>query len=194
MLLQLKDRLNDNSTILFLQRGMDVFETVNEKVFPDLRSRPNYLPGIFCHRIRSTSPKERDVPGINPDTLHSLAETVGELKTEAGYFVLNRIADGTLLVDNAGTYPEGQETPKRRKAVEYFLNVLLSAKELGTELIDPKLGQHIRLRDAAVSSVVQLMSVKYECVHGDIIKTKERIEVVRQLLQEAASVVQPFID
>jgi ketopantoate reductase len=190
-LLQLKDRLNENSTILFTQRGMGFLEDVNEKVFPNSRPRPNYLSGLLYHAVGST----RERPGTNSDILQFLAKASieSDFSDWASSFIFDHKADGKMLVSKAGIYPKGRETPKRRKAVEYLLNVLISAKKLGVELLEPQEMRHIRIKDTVVCSVVHSLSVKYNCLNGNVIKTEEQIEHARILLREAASVVQNWL-
>jgi ketopantoate reductase len=49
-LLTYKERLKQDSTILFTQKGMGIMEMVNEQVFPDPSSGPNYMTGILSHQ------------------------------------------------------------------------------------------------------------------------------------------------
>jgi len=191
---RLKDRLNENSTILFTQRGMGYLEDAN-KVFPNPISRPSYLPGVLYHSCYSAPGKEKDQPGTRSDILQFIAKASidSDNSISTCSFIFHHKADGKMLVSKAGIYPKGQETPKRRKAVEYLLNVLISAKKLGVDLLEPRELRHVRIKDAVVCSVVHSLSVKYNCVNGDVIKTEERIEYARKLLREAASVVQNWL-
>ena len=44
-------RLCRDSTITFLQNGMGQIDEVNQKVFPDIQTRPNYVVGVISHGI-----------------------------------------------------------------------------------------------------------------------------------------------
>ncbi|KAI9779854.1 MAG: hypothetical protein M1839_007167 [Geoglossum umbratile] len=46
-----KDRLCSESTILLLQAGMGLVEEINEKLFPDRETRPNYMLGVTSHKL-----------------------------------------------------------------------------------------------------------------------------------------------
>lgn len=46
---RVRHRLNRDSTICFLQNGMGVIDDVNEQLFPDPATRPNYVQGIISH-------------------------------------------------------------------------------------------------------------------------------------------------
>ena len=52
-LLAVKHRLRPESTICFLQNGMGILDHVNEHVFPDPETRPNYILGIVTHGANS---------------------------------------------------------------------------------------------------------------------------------------------
>lgn len=49
-------RLSLDSNILFLQNGSGMIEEVNEHLFPDALSRPNYLIGVISHGVTLNSP------------------------------------------------------------------------------------------------------------------------------------------
>ncbi|PWY82251.1 putative 2-dehydropantoate 2-reductase [Aspergillus heteromorphus CBS 117.55] len=46
-----RHRLTPESTVLFLQNGMGVIEEINEKLFPDPQTRPNYMQGLISHGL-----------------------------------------------------------------------------------------------------------------------------------------------
>jgi 2-dehydropantoate 2-reductase len=46
---RIKDRLLPTSTICFLQNGMGIIDEMNEKLFPNPSTRPNYAQGIITH-------------------------------------------------------------------------------------------------------------------------------------------------
>jgi 2-dehydropantoate 2-reductase len=52
----LKNRLSRDSNILFLQNGSGQIEDVNEQLFPDPATRPNYLIGVISHGVITLSP------------------------------------------------------------------------------------------------------------------------------------------
>lgn len=49
-------RLTHDSSILFLQNGMGVLDEVNQKIFPDEKSRPTYMVGVVSHGLYSKRP------------------------------------------------------------------------------------------------------------------------------------------
>jgi len=55
-LLNIRHRLQPESSILFLQNGMGIIDQVNTEVFPDPTTRPNYMLGIISHGVYSQGP------------------------------------------------------------------------------------------------------------------------------------------
>ena len=49
-------RLSQDSSILFLQNGVGMLDELNEKLFPDVETRPNYIVGIISHGINRSKP------------------------------------------------------------------------------------------------------------------------------------------
>jgi 2-dehydropantoate 2-reductase len=49
-------RLTPKSSIMFLQNGAGMIEDVNQHLFPDLISRPNYITGVISHGVTLNSP------------------------------------------------------------------------------------------------------------------------------------------
>ncbi|KAF4459400.1 2-dehydropantoate 2-reductase [Fusarium albosuccineum] len=52
----LKHRLSASSYVLFLQNGTGVIEDVNEHVFTEEETRPNYITGVTSHGVTLNSP------------------------------------------------------------------------------------------------------------------------------------------
>ena len=52
----LKERLTAESTILFLQNGSGMIEEVNEHLFTDPETRPNYITGVISHGVSMDAP------------------------------------------------------------------------------------------------------------------------------------------
>ncbi|KAJ5860482.1 uncharacterized protein N7529_007792 [Penicillium soppii] len=61
----LKHRLGRNSTICFFQNGMGQIEELNERIFKNHSTRPDYLSGIVRHGVYMKSPTEAVLSGVN---------------------------------------------------------------------------------------------------------------------------------
>lgn len=53
-LMAIRHRLGRKSTIFILNNGLGLVERINEKVFPDFRTRPTYILGNMSHNLQST--------------------------------------------------------------------------------------------------------------------------------------------
>ncbi|KLJ11232.1 2-dehydropantoate 2-reductase [Blastomyces silverae] len=52
----LRHRLNQHSTILFLQNGSGMMDEASEKLFADPKTQPNYLMGVISHGVGLNTP------------------------------------------------------------------------------------------------------------------------------------------
>ncbi|KAF2018589.1 putative 2-dehydropantoate 2-reductase family protein [Aaosphaeria arxii CBS 175.79] len=52
----LGSRLNQNSTVMFLQNGAGMIEDVNKHLFQDPKLRPNYITGVISHGVTMNKP------------------------------------------------------------------------------------------------------------------------------------------
>lgn len=189
-LLTYKERLKQDSTILFTQKGMGIMEMVNEQVFPDPSSRPNYMAGILSHQLWSD-----DDNTIKPDLLsHSLNQqhSGAEEHIQRNSLTVKHTPRGCLLL--GPVVPVEGETPKqaakRQRRANYFVSALLGAEALRTRRLDERRLLFYRLRDVAINSVVWPMTVRYSCYQGGILENDERRAHARSRLREAARVVQ----
>jgi len=53
-LMAIRHRLGIKSTVFILNNGLGLVERINEKVFPDFRTRPTYILGNMTHNLQST--------------------------------------------------------------------------------------------------------------------------------------------
>jgi len=177
-LLTYKERLKQDSTILFTQKGMGIMEMVNEQVFPDPSSGPNYMAGILSHQHWS----ESDNTQFSGAEKHIQRNSLTIKHTPRGYLLLGPV------VPVEGETPE--QAVKRQRRANYFVSALLGAESLGARRLDERRLLFYRLRDVAINSVIWPMTVRYSCYQGGILENDERRAHARSRLREAARVVQ----
>ncbi|KAJ5204820.1 uncharacterized protein N7498_005699 [Penicillium cinerascens] len=61
----IKHRLGRHSTICLFQNGMGQIDDLNERIFPDVSTRPTYMLGIMRHGVYMRSPTEAILAGAN---------------------------------------------------------------------------------------------------------------------------------
>lgn len=168
-----KHRLTRDSTILFLQNGLGLQEEVNEKVFPDPETRPNYLVGTITHAIYRLQHFKIVHAGMgttilgmaNPGSQEN-AQTQTEKGTQSEY--------------------DNDETPATSR---HLLHTLIRTPALTAVYFDhARLLQH-RLEKLAMNAVINPLTVIYDCHNGGLLYNYHVTRVMRLLLIEISAVI-----
>lgn len=163
----IKDRLTRRSTIVFLQNGMGTVDEVNEKLFPDIETRPNYMLGIITHGVNS----ERPFSAIH----------AGMGTTALGYLSRDPLPD-----THKDGYRLSQEMPQTAR---YLLRTLTRTPLLAavgfsqTDLIQ------LQLEKLAVNAIVNPLTVMLDSKNGDVLPNFAMTRVMRLLLSEISLVI-----
>jgi ketopantoate reductase len=187
-----KHRLNRDSTILFTQKGMGIMEMVNEQIFPNPKTRPTYIPGIFSHAVWQS-----DDHATHPDVLSREMElriSGAEASVNQNSLSVKHGPFGNLLLGPVAPV-EGETVRQgldRQRSANYFISALLAATSLRTRCVSADLLLFYRLRDLAVASVVGPSTVRYNCHNGGLLVNEERVAHVESRLREATRVVQAY--
>lgn len=186
-----KHRLNRDSTILFTQKGMRIMEMVNEQVFPDPKTRPTYIPGIFSHAVWKS-----DDHATSPDFAHEmeLGSSGLEASVPSKKLSVKHSPFGSLILGPVAPV-EGEKVMqrvRRQQSANYFVSALLAAPSLRARCLPAHLLLRIRLRDLAANSVVGPSTVRFQCHNGGLLANEERIAHLQSRLREAARIVQTF--
>lgn len=92
----IKHRLSHASTILFAQNGMGTIEEVNEVVFPDASSRPNYLSCVVSHGVYGLGPFRIVHAGLGTVSLGRVEAS--SLDTSQSRYLLEQVVHAPDLV------------------------------------------------------------------------------------------------
>lgn len=178
---------------------MMIQEMVNTEVFPDPKTRPNYMIGTFTHNIL-TRVKSRGYSSSDylSDPLDFLIEQyVFEEKGWIGgedEINLHSEAPAKLTLSPVVRFPEESEKEykERQKSSMYLTDTLLSAKKhLNTEYI-ASADRHRRIRwlRTASQAVVFPMTVMFNCHNRGVLDPDPtRRNVFKQLVAEAAAII-----
>ncbi len=153
-------RLGRDSTILFLQNGMGMVEEVNEKVFPDERTRPNYVVGVISHGIYPRGPFSVVHAGMGTTAIGLLPRNPGQLQKE-GY------------------------TPSAR----HLLRTLTRTPVLAAVSFAPTDLLQMQLEKLVVNSIINPLTVMFDCRNGEILYNASISRVMRLLLAEISLVI-----
>ncbi|GKZ33171.1 hypothetical protein AbraIFM66950_002960 [Aspergillus brasiliensis] len=126
----LRSRLNRASTILFLQNGCGMIDEVNEHLFPDPRTRPNYLTGVISHGVTLASPFNAIHTGASAISLglvpreHSPSSPHTTTITETGEpeYMLHNIPRSPRLSARFYSFPDVFQIQLEKLAVNAFCN------------------------------------------------------------------------
>jgi len=162
-----KDRLTRQSTILFLQNGMGMIEEVNEKLFPDVETRPNYMLGIITHGVHSQKPFSAVHAGMGTTALGLLPRYPLRPASEDGEKVSEKWAPSSRYLLRTLT-----RTP-----------VLAAVGFSTTDLMQ------LQLEKLAINAIINPLTVMLDAKNGDILSNFAMTRVMRLLLSEISLVI-----
>lgn len=160
-------RLNHRSTIVFLQSGMGVLDEVNQKLFEDAETRPNYILGIVTHAVYTVGPFSVRHSGM-------------------GTTALGVVPRFPLEPSSAG--------PENRKEVwaptsRYLLRTLTRTPVLAAVGFSPTDLMLLQLDKLTVIAVMDSLTVMFDCKNGHLLFNDAVTRVMRLLLSEISLVV-----
>ncbi|MCJ1248618.1 hypothetical protein MMC30_005836 [Trapelia coarctata] len=162
-------RLTSESTILFLQNGMGIIQEVNEKVFPDADTRPSYMVGLSSYRLHSEGQFAISKHGVGTMALGSLS----------GSPPLS--ADPSDSMQRSGN----KVTPSTR----YLLRTITRTPVLAAMGLAPIDLFQLQLERLVVHSIIDPLTVMFDCKNGELLDNRAITRVMRLLLLESSLVI-----
>ena len=160
-------RLNQNSTIVFLQNGMGMLEEVNEQIFKDVETRPNYILGIVTHRLYPEEPFSIRHAGMGTTALGVVQR-----------LPLERSLDGARKRNDVWA-----------PTCRYLLRTLTRTPVLAAVGFSPTDLILLQLDKLATSAVIHPLTVMFDCKNGDLLYNDAVARVIRLLLSEISLVI-----
>ena len=162
-------RLNRQSTIVFLQNGMGILEEINDNVFPDIGTRPNYMLGILSHGLYEVSTFKTVHAGIGTTALG-------------------------LLPRGSQTNSTEIKQPRRSPAVlpassRYLLRTLTRSPALVAVGFHPADLLQLQIEKLAINAIINPLTVIFDCTNGDLRFNFAITRVMRLLLSEISLVI-----
>lgn len=164
-----KHRLLPTSCICFLQNGMGVVDQINKEIFPDPKTRPNYVQGIVSHGLNSTS---KDSPFF---TRHAGHGTIG----------LGMLPRESAKDDQQNPTDSAEPPPSSR----YLIRTLTRTPVLAAVGLPPLELLQQQLEKLAVNAVLNPMTVILDAPNGSILWNFALTRTVRLLLGEISLVL-----
>ena len=166
-LARVASRLTRHSTILFLQNGMGMLDEVNDQLFPDIETRPNYMAGVITHGLFAEKPFKVVLDGI-----------------------------GTIAMGALPRYPMGpldlsadrSRIPMAPSSL-YLLRTLTRTPVLGAVGFAPSELLQYQLEKLAMNAIINPLTVMFDCNNGELLSNLHITRVVRLLLSEISLVI-----
>ena len=160
-------RLTHDSTVLFLQNGMGMVDEVNEKIFPDEKTRPTYVVASISHQVDSRPPNPFSVnhTGMGTTALGILPRrSMHRFRTVGG---LDKVAF----------------------SARHLLRTLTRIPELAAVGFIPTDMLQWQLEQLAIAAIIGPLTTLVNCRRGEIFDVVHLIRTTRLLLSEISLVI-----
>ncbi|KAL8644460.1 MAG: hypothetical protein Q9210_007246 [Variospora velana] len=152
-------RLTPQSSILFIQNGMGVIEEVNDLVFPDPVTRPQYVLGITSHGVYRKKPFNLVHGGHGTTALAILPRDIEEVK------------------------------PDFESSALYLLRTMTRTPALAAVGFAPTDLLQLQMEKLAVNAIINPLTALMGCLNGDLLHRSSISRVTRLLLAEISIVI-----
>ncbi|KAI4270617.1 MAG: hypothetical protein L6R35_006601, partial [Caloplaca aegaea] len=152
-------RLTPQSSILFIQNGMGVIEEVNDLVFPDPVTRPQYVLGITSHGVYRKQPFNLVHSGHGTTALAILPRDIEEVK------------------------------PDFESSALYLLRTITRTPALAAVGFAPTDLLQLQMEKLAVNAIINPLTALMGCLNGDLLHRTSISRVMRLLLAEISIVI-----
>jgi 2-dehydropantoate 2-reductase len=158
-----KDRLNHQTQILFIQNGMGVPEEVSAKVFPIKEQRPGYSLGITSHGINSTVPFTITHAGRGSTSL------------------------ATLPPDTPEAPPPGPTGPPTSS--NYLLRTLTQSPQLQAREHPYADFLQLQAEKLAINATINPLSAMLNCRNGQLLQNAHTTSLAHLLIAEISQLI-----
>lgn len=175
-----RHRLTPKSTILFMHNGMGVQDEVNQKIFPEPNTRPNYMLGIISHGLYRLKSFDVAHAGVGTTVLGIIQSNTQSTSLE-----------GAEQQTSAATEENEADETKHpwAESSRYILKLLCRTPALvATSTNKTNLTQY-QLEKLAMNAVVNPLTVMMDCVNGDLLYNYNVSRIQRLLLIEISAVI-----
>ena len=174
-----KSRLLPTSTLCFLQNGMGVIDDVNEQLFPDPATRPNYMQGIITHGANVPPQKAEQDPFY---AVHAGKGTIA-------LGLLPREGPSAVKPDNDAADVKDVKDDKWAPSSRYLLRTLARSPVLCAIGFTPTELLQQQLEKLVVNSVLNPLTAIVDNRNGSILHNFPLTRTMRLLLAETSHVI-----
>lgn len=131
-------RLNRDSNILFLQNGVGMIDAINEQLFSDSHSRPNYLSGVISHGVTLNKSFDITHTGFSATSIGAVprgdADT-GIIPDSQSRYLLDTLPRSTTLNATSYCYTDILKIQLEKLAVNAFCNPICALNNARNEFL-----------------------------------------------------------
>jgi len=166
----IRHRLDNQSTVCFINDGLGIVEEVNNSIFPQTDSRPFYMQGRNSHNIR-------------PIDNHKFS-IIEQEKGDLSFTICNRTVEGDWIAPKiVKTHMEWGPSAR------YILRRFSSHPELRATGYHKLQFLEKHLLKAAIHSILGPSSVMFDCFCNELLYNRSISEFATSLLEEISSVL-----
>ncbi|KAF2163021.1 hypothetical protein M409DRAFT_68665 [Zasmidium cellare ATCC 36951] len=185
---RIRHRLNRDSTICFLQNGMGVIDDVNEQLFPDPATRPNYVQGIISHGANVPPEMAERDPFFVVHAGHGTL-SLGAIPREPTTATADRPPTPTGFgTDNDGHMSESQ-IEEWSPSARYMLRTLTRTPVLCAVGFTPIELLQLQLEKLAVNSIMNPLTSLIDNRNGALLYNFPLSRTMRLMLAETSLVM-----
>lgn len=177
-LVRVAHRLGPDSTICFLQNGMGIIDEVNEKIFSDPKTRPNYMQGIITH-------------GMNTPPEIMARDPFYAVHGGQGTISIGLLPRGKLSkeeITEQGKNPKALKEDQWPASAQYLFKTLLSSPVIAAQGITATELLQQQLEKLAVNAVINPLTAVLGGPNGTIIEFGPLRATIDLLLGEITKV------
>ncbi|KAJ5693153.1 2-dehydropantoate 2-reductase (Ketopantoate reductase) (KPA reductase) (KPR) [Penicillium macrosclerotiorum] len=134
----LANRLNRDSNILFLQNGAGMIEAINDRLFTDPHSRPNYLIGVISHGVTLNKSFDITHTGFSATSLGPVPRDsldFGAISKSQSNYLLDILPQSTTLNATSYFYTDILQIQLEKLAVNAFCNPVCALNDAKNEFL-----------------------------------------------------------
>ena len=152
-------RLTAESCIVFLQNGMGIVDEINERVFPDSTTRPQYMLGVISHGVYHTGRFSLVHAGLGTTALTILPRDIHQVK------------------------------PEFEPSALYLLRTMTRTPVLAAVGFGPTDLLQLQIEKLAINAIINPLTALLGCSNGDLLYRPSISRVIRLLLAEISLVI-----
>ncbi|SPO07572.1 uncharacterized protein DNG_10267 [Cephalotrichum gorgonifer] len=164
---RVRNRLDEGSTIVFLQNGMGTTEEVTKQLFPSVSTRPAYWAGICVLGVSSKKPFSIIPTGI-------------------GHITLGPV--GNTLSPDSTTNSTSSHSPSN-----FMIQQLVQTQDPTSTVVSPTDLRKAQLLKLVANAIVNPLTTILSCKNAQLLDHDSTVALIKVLIKEAGPVIRALL-